>query len=201
VLADVGGPHVLAPVRGTLRAHGRRLGTFLLSVQDDLGYLKLVSRFIGVPIVLYQGGTRIMGTAPPGRSEGGTTTIAGRRYQRVDLALRAFPSGPLRASLLIADAPSPRSCASVRNEAWGSVARHVTARFHPLAAHLGDLAGLLRTVTNGRVLIRSGAHRIVGTGPRRLPLAGTVRWSGRRWAVYSWQPLPRVRAFLLTPPA
>jgi hypothetical protein len=56
-------------------------------------------------------------------------------------------------------------------------------------------------VTAGRVLIRSGAQRLVGSGPRRLPLTGSVRWAGRRWAVYSWQPLPAVRVFLLTPPA
>ena len=66
VLADVGGPHVTAPVSGMLRAHGRTLGRYVMSVQDDLGYVKLVTRFIGAPIDLYQ--TRLVrdGHAAPG---------------------------------------------------------------------------------------------------------------------------------------
>src|SRR5438270_5975363 len=56
VLADVGGPYILAPVTGTLRLHGHVLARYVLSVQDDLGYIKLVTRFLGVPIVLRAGG-------------------------------------------------------------------------------------------------------------------------------------------------
>ena len=55
VLADVGGPYVIAPVTGTLEQHGRTLGRYVMSVQDDTGYVKLVSRFIGVPVELYRG--------------------------------------------------------------------------------------------------------------------------------------------------
>jgi hypothetical protein len=41
LLVDVGGPYVLAPVRGTLREHGRDVGRFEMAIQDDAGYLKL----------------------------------------------------------------------------------------------------------------------------------------------------------------
>ena len=44
VLDDVGGPRVLAPVTGSLRVGGRTVGTFVMSIQDDLGYQKLADR-------------------------------------------------------------------------------------------------------------------------------------------------------------
>src|SRR5271167_1058774 len=48
LLADVGGPYILAPVGGTLRLHGRAIGRYVLSVQDDLGYVKLETRYVGL---------------------------------------------------------------------------------------------------------------------------------------------------------
>ena len=114
------------------------------------------------------------------------------------LTVRAFPSGPLQAALFVPASASGSSCAAVRAAAWGSVARHVAARFHPLSAHLRDLADVLMTVTGGRAFVRAGARRITGGGPSRLPRSGSVRYAGRTWAVISWQPLPDVRVFLLT---
>src|SRR6202171_1019663 len=55
VLADVGGPYILAPVSGTLRFHGQAVGRYVLSVQDDLGYVKLETRFIGAPLIMREG--------------------------------------------------------------------------------------------------------------------------------------------------
>ena len=65
VIADVGGPYVIAPVTGVLRQHGRTVGRYVMSVQDDLGYIKLVSRFIGVPVDFYRGRSFVMGTLRP----------------------------------------------------------------------------------------------------------------------------------------
>jgi len=56
VLGDVGGPDIIAPISGALRWKGRMIGTYVMSVQDDAGYVKLVSRFIGVPVDLYRNG-------------------------------------------------------------------------------------------------------------------------------------------------
>ncbi len=190
VLADIGGPYILAPVRGTLRAHGRVLADYVMSVQDDLGYVKLVTRFIGAPIDIFWNGSRVMGT-------GGAAAAQGE--QSSTLSLGAFPAGRLEARLYVAQPPSSASCAAVRTAAWGSVARHVAARFHPLSAHLNDLADVVRTVTGGRLFVRAGARHIAGGGPPRLPRSGSVRYEGRRWSVYSWQPLPNVRAVLLAP--
>jgi hypothetical protein len=202
VLADVGGPHVLAPVRGTLRAHGHALASYVMSVQDDLGYVKLVTRFIGAPVDIYSHGAFVMGTlspAPP--ADAAAVSAGGNRYAASALAVHAFPAGPLQASLFVPEAPSPQSCAAVRLTAFGSIARHVATRLHPLSTHLRALADIVRTVTGARLLVRSGAQHLAGGGPARLPRSGSVRFEGRRWAVYSWQPLPNVRAFLLAPAA
>jgi hypothetical protein len=198
VLADVGGPHVLAPVRGSLRVNGSVIGSYVMSVQDDLGYVKLVSRFIGAPVDLYSAGAFVMGTlAPAPAANAAAVSAAGSRYLAVPLSLRAFPAGPLQASLFVPDAPSASSCAAVRLAAFGSVARHVAARLHPLSTHLRALADIVRTVTGGHMLVIARGRRVAGAGPARVPQSGSVGYEGRRWAVYSWQPLPDVRAFVL----
>lgn len=206
VLADVGGPHVLAPVGGELRAGGRTLAHFVMSVQDDLGYVKLVTRFIGAPIDLYQSGSFVMGTlqpAPAAPADGERAQTGGSGYVAATVPVHAFPAGPLQAALFVAPAPSSLSCAAVRAAAFEGVARHVAGRLHPLSAHLEDLAGIVRSVTGGRLLIRAGARHVVGGGPAHLPRAGSVRYAGQLWAVSSWQVMkarPPVRAFLLSPP-
>lgn len=67
VVADVGGPDVIAPVSGALRWKGKTIGTYVMSVQDDIGYVKLVSRFIGVPVDLYRNGSFLMERFGPHR--------------------------------------------------------------------------------------------------------------------------------------
>src|ERR1700722_5111584 len=70
VLSDIGGPYILAPVSGTLRSHGRTIANFVFSVQDDLGYVKLVARFIGAPLILRtsSGPVPVEGLLRPGPS-------------------------------------------------------------------------------------------------------------------------------------
>ena len=50
ILADVGGPYVIAPVSGVLRSGGHVVGSFAMSVQDDVGVTKLETHFVGDPI-------------------------------------------------------------------------------------------------------------------------------------------------------
>jgi hypothetical protein len=203
VLADVGGPHVIAPVTGTLRSHGRTLGHYVTSVQDDLGYVKLVTRFIGAPVDLYQHGSFVMGTLSPAPSaprDGATVKTGGRSYLVANIATTAFPAGPLQASLFVPQPASGQSCSALRVAAWGSVARHIALRLKPLSSHYQALASLVRAVTGGHVFVRAGAKRLVSGGPRRLPTSGTVRYAGRSWPVYSWQPAAGQRVYFLTPP-
>ncbi len=206
VLADVGGPDVIAPVSGALRSNGRPVGTYVMSVQDDLGYEKLVSRFIGVPVDLYRNGAFLMGTLQPAPSKvsaNAPVSVKGASYQLQLLSVRAFPSGALRVALLVptpAPSVSAASCASVRLAAWGSIAMHIAARLKPLQAHYQDLVDVLHGTTGGPAFVRSGSTRIAGGAvPARIPDRGTVRFAGRSWSVFSWEPVPPARVYLLTP--
>jgi hypothetical protein len=204
VLADVGGPDVIAPISGALRWQGRTIGTYVMSVQDDVGYVKLVSRFIGVPIDLYRNGSFLMGTLQPPPapvSSGASVSVGGRAYQARVLSAHSFPTGSLRVALLV---PSPTStfasCAAVRLAEWGSVAMHIADRFSPLPAHYRDLIDILRSMTDGLAYVRSGSTRLAGgTGPSRVPDRGTVKYKGRSWSVFSWAPRPPARIYFLIP--
>ena len=50
---DVGGPFVLAPVTAPLRLGGRTIGSMVLSIQDDEGYLRLTKRLAGLRVLMY----------------------------------------------------------------------------------------------------------------------------------------------------
>ncbi len=204
VLADVGGPDIIAPISGELRYKDRTIGHFVMSVQDDLGYVKLVSRFIGIPIDLYRAGSFVMGTLkpPPSVNDGETVTVGHRGYQAKVLDMTAFPTGVLKVVLFIpslASTATARSCASVRVAAWGSVATHVAARFTPLSAHYEDFLHTLQGVSGGLVFVRSGQARLAGAGPARVSHRGIFKYHGRTWAVFSWDAHPPARIYFLTP--
>ncbi len=104
LINDVGGPYVLAPASTVVRSHGRLVGTVTLSIQDDTGYIKLMHRFTGADVVLHTATGEVPGsTLSPGRARlpaRGAVTVRGRRYQVFSFDATAFPSGPLRVSLL-----------------------------------------------------------------------------------------------------
>jgi hypothetical protein len=211
VLADVGGPYIIAPVSGPLKWQSRKVGSYVMSVQDDVGYVKLISRFIGVPIDLYRvppgpPGTFLMGTlqpAPSSVSSGQSVTVAGSTYQAHVLNALAFPTGTLQAALFVpkpTSAMASRSCAAVQVAAWGNVAKHIASRFTPLSAHYSDLVGTLEGSTAGLVYVRAGSKQLAGgAGPARIPRNGTVKYHGRSWSVFSWEPVPPARIYFLTP--
>lgn len=207
VLADVGGPDVIAPVSGTLRLRGRTVGTYVTSVQDDVGYVKLVSRFIGVPVDLYRGGAFLMGTLqpapPPKLSTGATLTAGGNVYYDYAFNADAFPSGALRVALLVphpTSAVAATSCPSVQMATWGTIAMHIAARLHPLSAHYQELVDILRGATGGLAYVRSGSTRLAGgAGPARIPRQGIVKYAGRSWSVFSWEPAAPARVYVFIP--
>ncbi len=211
VLADVGGPYVIAPVSGAVRLDGAVVGHYVMSVQDDTGYVKLVSRFIGVPVEVYRSGALLMGTLRPGPPRwplsAQTLTLRGRTYLAESFGASAFPSGSLGIALLLplSSSMSSQSCASVASSAWGSIAEHVAARLKPLDAHFHDLVGLLRILTGGVIGVASPAnasHHIAGAQlPARMPQNGATRYRGQDWNVFSWQPTATARVYLLTPRA
>jgi len=104
LLVDVGGPYVLAPVRGTVRGNGQMVGRFEMAIQDDAGYLKLAHLFIGAEVLMRVGERQVRGTLSPGPAtvpDRGPVSYEGRTYQAYSFTGEAFPSGPLRISLLL----------------------------------------------------------------------------------------------------
>jgi hypothetical protein len=111
LLADVGGPFVLAPVRAPLRLGGRTIGSFVLSIQDDEGYKRLAERLAGLEVLMYMGARLVkstLGPAPGLVPTSGLVTRAGRSFHAYTFAAEAFPAGPLRITVLI-PAPYPGS--------------------------------------------------------------------------------------------
>jgi hypothetical protein len=112
LLADVGGPYVLAPVSAPLRLHGKRIGELELSIQDDEGYLRLTKRLVGLDVLMYMNPTgahpelvkNSLGPGVGGSSsvpESGTYHYRGHTFRVFTLDARSFPAGTLRIRVLI----------------------------------------------------------------------------------------------------
>jgi hypothetical protein len=113
LLADVGGPYVLGPVSATLRLGGHTIGSLVLSIQDDEGYLRLTRRLAGLAVLMYMN----LGSGPPqlvkdslGTMPGpalasvpssGTYRYRGRSFRVFTIHAKAFPSGPLTIRVLV----------------------------------------------------------------------------------------------------
>jgi hypothetical protein len=202
LLADVGGPYVLAPLSGIMSLHGRTVGHYLLSVQDDLGYVKIETHYIGAPLVLRRGtpdepanDVPVAGLLAPGPAmipEHGPVTYRHVSYQAYSFAASAFPSGPLRISVLV---PLPaglsrESCASIRSSELATVARRVFGRLALSHVSFPTDVELLGTLTRGLFYIRAGARQLAGStqpGPARLPLSGSMRYHGVNYEVFSFR--------------
>jgi hypothetical protein len=105
-LYDLGGPYVLAPVHGLVRSAGKLVGRFSFAIQDDAGYMKLAQRFTGADVLMRVGPRserQVVGTLQPGPErvpDRGSVSYRGASYQAYSFSGVAFPSGPLRISLL-----------------------------------------------------------------------------------------------------
>ena len=183
MLADIGGPYVIAPVHGVLRLGGRVIGSFVMSVQDDVGFTKLESHAVGDPIGIYyerQARRRQLGAALPDRCRrarrrcaSAAVTYSGRRAQTYN----AFPTGTLTAVILVpppaatlASAAVHRRCGSPRS---GASRELLAARFHPLDASYANFVEVVHDDTGaiGRSCA-SGLRPIAGSqgiGPPVIP--------------------------------
>jgi hypothetical protein len=195
LLYDEGGPYILAPVGGTLRSHGKEIGRFVFSVQDDLGYVKLVTRFIGAPMILRtaSGQVPIEGLLSPGPAsipDHGPVTYRGTAYQAYSFNVDAYPSGRLRVSLLlpIAHSLTTKSCGEIKAAELGLVAQRVSRRFTLSSSTFPPYIRLVRTLTNALVYVRAGSRTLAGstpTTPPKLPSSGKLRWHGVEYQVSS----------------
>jgi hypothetical protein len=106
LIGDVGGPYVLSPATGTIvGAGGAVAGRFMLAVQDDTGFIKLVHRFTGAGVVLHTSTGSVPGsTLSPGPAfVPGLSTVSyrGVAYRAYGFVGTAFPSGRLEVTLLV----------------------------------------------------------------------------------------------------
>jgi hypothetical protein len=194
VLADVGGPFVLAPVGGSLRARGRVLGHYLFSVQDDSGYAKIEQRFVGAPVLMRMQGHHLPVESTLPASAGslpasGRASYRGASYQVFTFDARAFPAGALSISLLIA-APvsSPLPCRAVVNAELERIGERTWRRFIAVGAPPSAFVHTLGSLTGALAYVRAGARQLAGSSPPgpHLPQAGSVSYRGRRYAVSSF---------------
>lgn len=196
VLADVGGPYILAPVAGVLSLGGRTVGHYLLSVQDDLGYVKLETRLIGVPLVLYRGSERVPleGTVTASSASipvHGSVAYGGASYDVYSFTAQAFPRGRLRISLLVPASGSAagESCEQIKLAELDAIAERIWRRFRLAGAPPAQYVQSIRSLTGGLAYVRVGSRQIAGItepGPPRLPTEGTVSYRGVRYAVTSY---------------
>jgi hypothetical protein len=196
VLADVGGPYILAPVGGTLRVHGRAVGHYLLSVQDDLGYVKLATRFIGVPLVVLKGSRpiRLPGTlalAAARLPAHGPVRYRGTTYESFSFKAEAFPRGALRIALLVpvSSSLSASTCAEIKITELARIARRIWRRYSVVLAPPAAYVSAIQSLTGALSYVRLASQQIAGStqpGPPRLPDQGTVEYGGATYAVSSF---------------
>jgi hypothetical protein len=209
LLSDVGGPYVLAPVGGVLRLHGRAVGSYLLSVQDDSGFVKLEQRFVGGLVLMRREGAYIPveGTAPAPSGQlpaSGAVSYHGSRYHVYTFDARAFPSGTLRIELLLSVVHTRPtfSCHQVALEQLGQIGETVWHRFQLVGGPILGFSRELASLTDALVYVRSGSQLLAGSTstPPKLRDSGTLRFHGHLFTVVSFAartPTRRVRVYQL----
>ncbi len=197
LLDDEGGPYILAPVTGTLRSHGRTIGDFVFSVQDDLGYVKLETRFLGAPLILRtdSGQVPVEGLISPGPAtipDRGPVQYRGTTYEAYSFKATAYPSGRLRVSLMLplSHALQTQTCERIKTDELALVAQRISRRFQLSPATYAPYLRLVNTLTHALVYVRSGSSTLAGTtrsAPPKLPAKGALRWHGTPYEVSSFQ--------------
>lgn len=173
LLDDYGGPLVLAPVSGSLRVGGVVVGTFVMSIQDDLGYQKLAERLIGAHTVIrYHNQTvmRDIAVAPAPLPARGTVVVGGVPYLVGSFDIGRFPAGTLRVSILVHRPPAAlagSSCAQVGANVLADIAERAYDEAETGQAFVGPpLTALARATTLTAALAAgddAGAAQIVKT--------------------------------------
>jgi len=212
LLADIGGPYILAPVSGRLRVGGRTVGGYVFSVQDDSGYVKQESRLVGLPLILRRGPRRVPleGTLPAssaGIAASGPVSYAGRRYEAVSFAAEAFPTGSLQITILDPLArPSALGCNAIELDELARIGKRVWQRFTSVGASAGSYVKSLHDLTGALAYVRAGRRQLAGSttpGPALLPDSAAVSFRGLSYQVRSFPARlrgGRVRVYQLLAP-
>jgi len=219
VLADVGGPYILAPVTGHITYDGKTVGSFVMSVQDDRGYKKLVTHIAGVPVEIYRAGKPLMGTLPkPPASppSSGSLKLAGISYAVDAYSVEAFPSGTLEVAVFV---PKPTaalakaSCASVALATDASVVRNVASGLELSGHNIYANQQLFISQATGYVHVPVfmfsdgvedyGTNYLPGSSapsPPSLTVKATeVSYEGSEWLVSAQRPFPPAWIYVFAP--
>ena len=195
VLADVGGPYIIAPVGGTPALPRRaRSGTTSLSVQDDLGYVKLETRFIGAPLVLHVGvdararrrhARARARRASPSTARSATTACTTRRSRSTARPSRAARCAS-RCSLPAPPASSAMSCAAIRHRELTHIAQLAWRRFELDGAPPYGVRQRARAYRRAQLRARGLAPARRQHQPWAAPPArrGPLSYHGRRYTLY-----------------
>jgi hypothetical protein len=210
LLDDVGGPFIIAPTGGDLYDRGRLVGSYLLSVQDDRGFVGLETRLVSTPVVLYVGRKRLpvigavhasFAPLPPEAQ----IVLHGHAFQTYSFDARAYPSGTLRITLLHPIvAPSTRSCSAVGLAEIGRIGRAIWHRFMADESPISGFVTFDQRITGALTFVRSAAGEVAGSAqpaPPVIPTSGVVRFRGAAYAVTSFSassPAGPVRVYQLT---
>jgi hypothetical protein len=184
------------------------VGNYVLSVQDDLGYVKLERRFMGYPLVLHIHSQRIpleeTLAGPATIPDHGPVSYRSVSYEAFSFNAKAFPSGVLRISLLIpiSHSLSAKSCAGIRITALGHIAQRLWRRFSLAGAPPSAFVHSVENLIGGLGYVRAGSHQLTGSGsgPRTIPDSGTVSYRGTTYGVSSFTASTRgtpVRVYVL----
>lgn len=223
LLADVGGPYVIAPIRGKLESHGAVVGTYVMSVQDDVGYEKLVTRFTHLPIEVYRDGRAIMGRDWPQSQvpaslpvDGTTITVGTVSSEIASFGVKQFPGGTARVVLAIpkpSAALATRSCPVVSARTFGAIAEDIAELFDlpasfesrvPIDEEYRHFVDVEIGFGPKYVLVRDAHSQLAGTAasvPAGIPTSGSFDYDGQSWNVFSFEPVPPTRIYLLFPAA
>jgi hypothetical protein len=212
LLADVGGPYIIAPTGGNLYDHGRLVGSYLLSVQDDRGFVGLETRLVSTPVVLYVGRKRlpVIGAvhanfAPlPAEAQ---VVVHGHPFQAYSFDAKAYPAGTLRITLLHPMVPpSTLSCSAVDLAEIGRIGRAIWHRFMVDGAPISGFVTFTQRISGALTYVRSGAGEVAGStqpGPPVIPASGILRFNGVSYEVTSFaaaSPTGPVRVYQLVAP-
>ena len=95
---------MLAPVRAPLSLGGRAIGDFVLSIQDDEGYLRLTRRLVGLKVIMRTRAGIVkndLGPDPGRVPRSGSFSYRGEHFRVYTFTATAFPSGPLTIQVLV----------------------------------------------------------------------------------------------------
>jgi len=220
LLADVGGPYILAPVKGQITYAGKTVGNFVMSVQDDKGYKKLVSHITGADVELYLNGKPLMGTLPrPPASlpHSGTLRVGRLAYNVERYTVAAFPTGTLQVAVLVRSPTSTlaaMSCPAVKlatdTAIVENVAKGLTVSGHNIYENLPLFLQQAYGYTHVPVFVlynRSeeyGIDSLPGIGAPPAPASLTpkskvVSYDRSQWLVGAIRPFPPEWIYVLAP--